>query len=138
MVDKAESLAYRTHAQLFALLGLFIILIISGCSLFGESGDKTHIKVTGQVLNAQDQTPIENASVIFGKGGFFEEGTIARQMTTDEQGKYSFEYTEDGYCAPSLFYIRANAEGFYQKTYNDGIQCSEELQTIDLQLEPFP
>ena len=133
-----ESLSYRSHTLSYAVLLMLISLLLSGCNLFGDGGDKTRIHVTGQVRNAQDQSPIENASVIFGKGGFFEEGTVAREMTTDQEGKYSFEYTEDGYCAPSLFYIRANAEGFYQKTYNDGIQCSEELQTIDLQLEPFP
>src|SRR6056297_3577765 len=111
MDTTADCISFRSHNRPCVLLVWLISLLLSGCSLFGDSGDKTRIHVTGHVLNAEDQTPIENASVIFGKGGFFEEGTIARQMTTDEQGKYSFEYTEDGYCAPSLFYIRVNAEG---------------------------
>lgn len=133
-----ERISCQTHTRPFAVMAVLVTLLLQGCSLFGDSGDKTRIHITGQVRNAQDQTAIENASVEFGKGGFFEEGTIARQTTTDQQGIYIIDYTEDGYCGSSLFYIRASAEGFYQRINNSDIQCTEKLQTIDLELEPFP
>ncbi len=96
---------------------------------------ETTIQVQGTVTAADDGSPIAGASVQVSK--FLSDQTT--QVQTNNQGDYSLSFLDTG-CSPErgLFFIWASADGFQLLFLGAGktsVRCTEELQTIDFQLE---
>ena len=116
---------------------------VLACGLVGP--DKTKFQVQGQITVADDGSPIPGASVQF-KHCVTESilscnwQAVAPRATTDAQGHYAVSYVHSGYCGHILFGLVVNAPGFAERsiwsTDDPHIVCTEEIQTIDVQLEP--
>ena len=109
---------------------LVTLFVCAACSVVEP---ETTIQVQGTVTAADDGSPIAGATVQVSK--FLSDQTT--QVQTNNQGDYSLSFTG---CSPeSLLFILASADGFrylFLGSYQDtGVRCTEELQTIDFQLE---
>ena len=124
------------------LVAILTLASLNACELFTGPKELT-IQVQGQVTAADDGSPIAGASVqfVYHKPTSILSSTFrtVRRSTTDAQGHFSLSYVKEGFCGDSLFHLEANAQGFAEEwiwfTEDPHITCTEELQTIDIQLE---
>ena len=115
-------------------LCLVALFVCAACSILEP---ETTIQVQGTVTAADDGSPIAGASVHVGK--FLSDQSTPVQ--TNNQGDYSLSFIDTA-CSESFFLISASADGFRllliaSSSHDDtiGVRCTEELQTIDFQLQ---
>ena len=119
-------------------LCLVTLFVCAACTTEPE----TTIQVQGTVTAADDGSPIAGASVRVGKTGLTS-GELLTQVQTNNQGDYSLSFIEMGYCPEKLLNISASAQGFQSVALwgllvepdATRLRCTDELQTIDFQLE---
>jgi hypothetical protein len=122
-----------------------LVVFLTGCGLTGPSD--TVISVEGTVTDVQDGSPIWGATVSAGIMRLTSDVTYV-ETVSDEAGRYSLSFIEEGYCPELLFWLTGAAEGYREgrvtkRLVEHGsapagathIRCTEELQTIDLRLE---
>ena len=104
---------------------------------------ETTIRVHGMVTAADDGSPIAGASVEVGVTWTVGDQRRAR-VQANNQGDYSLSFIEMGYpCPEGLYNISASAQGFQSVGWRGlqvgpdepRVRCTDELQTIDFQLE---
>lgn len=117
-----------------------------------ERDIEVQIRVEGTVTAADDGSVIEGARVQVLGPYFLPTGSLThvtfQQVTvpragasSDTAGHYSLSFVQSGFCNEHLFGIEAGAAGFHGVHFEGvggpgHIRCTDELQTIDLQLEP--
>lgn len=116
-----------------------VLMLALGVCLLGGCA-RTDIRIQGTVTSAKDVKPIAGATVEFLKEGW-SSSTVVAVTTTNDQGRYTLEYTEKEDCSEMLMNVRVRATGFRERYINDlfhqYIRCSEEIQNIDIQLTPM-
>ena len=122
------------------LLATLTLASLNACGLF--TGPELTIQLQGTVTAADDGSPITGASVqVTGTCLFSCDPPIFASTTTDDSGRYSFSFDWERTCNAVSFFLGVRAEGFHFRGFSSGsdshITCTEELQTIDVQLEPF-
>lgn len=112
------------------------ILILIGCK--GE--EPTSLQIEGVITDKDSGNAIEGISVRLVNNAYFGGSIIYVDTFSDENGYYRLEYTfrgdrgRGGYCIPSSVYVRVSKEGY---SGNSEIICTNELQTINFDLECF-
>ena len=122
-----------------------LVVFITGCGLTGPSD--TVISVEGSVTDVRDGSPISGAVVSAGIMRLTSDLTYV-ETVSDEAGRYSLSFIEEGYCPELLFWLTGSAEGYGEGRVTKRwveyglapagathIRCTEERQTIDLRLE---
>ena len=129
----------------FFLLGTLTLASLNACGLF--TGPELTIQLQGTVTAADDGSPIAGASVrVRGTCLFSCAPPTFGLTTTDESGRYSLSFDRKGRCNDSTFFLEVRAEGFrfqgffssVTDAHDPHVTCTEELQTIDAQLEREP
>ena len=125
----------------FVLLATLTLTSLNACELFtGPEGLTMHVQ--GTVTAADEGWPMAGALVEFRR---CETESIISctwrtvdSSTTDAKGHYSLSYFEEGYCGDTFLGLVATAQGFSRRfigiTQDPHLTCTEELQTIDIQL----
>ena len=122
------------------LLATLTLTSLNACELF--MGPELTIQVQGTVTAAADGSPIAGARVkVRGSCLFDCDPPLFAFTTTDDSGSYSLSFDRrEAMCSDATFVLEFRAEGFsFRGFYGVGgphITCTEELQTIDVQLEP--
>ena len=113
------------------LLATITLASLNACELFDVSEGLT-IRVQGTVTAADDGTPLAGVTLLVLGFGVrpAEEG-----YTTVASGDYSLSFLVPR-CGESQKRIMVSHPGFLNSTV--GMTCTEELQTIDVQLEREP
>ena len=120
---------------------LTLIVLVAACGLTGP--DDTTIRVEGAVTSAADGSPTAQATVTAGLRGFTERETLA-ESSTDDLGRYALSFVKTGHCVEGRFFMKASKSGFLPSYVIkspdsvDHIRCTEDVQTINFQLEPEP
>lgn len=129
-------------------------LVVASLAAFGchkDQGPSPNISLSiqGQVLSADPvPVPIAGATVaLWGFKGLLGNAQRLARTTTDPAGHYQLAYTFASECAPAdntTDWIEASAERYETATshatsgFSDPvIYCTNELQVIDLTLQPF-
>ena len=115
-----------------------LVPFVLACGLFGP-GQPT-ILVEGTVTRADDGSPIPGMSVVvWQSGATLGELTVA-SVTTDGSGRYSLSFETERGCSTYLLFTRDRTLRFYPQHFDNaaGIQCTDEVQTFDFQLERNP
>ena len=118
-----------------AFLCLVTLFVCAACE------SETTLQVQGTVT-AADGSPIAGASVQVSEMGWTSD-TVRTRVQTNNRGDYSLSFIEMGYCPEGLFTISASAQGFKSVAITGllvepdatHLRCTDELQTIDFQLE---
>ena len=121
----------------FVLLATLTLASLNACGLF--TGPELTIRVQGTVTAADDGSPIAGARVkVRGTCLFSCDPPTFGLTRTDESGSYSLSFDREGRCNDATFVLEFRAEGFRFRGFfhsDPHITCTEELQTIDVQLE---
>ena len=133
------------------LVSLFIIFILGACSSPEEpKSTEIRIHIEGIVIDANNHMPIADAKIQLKKWEWpLVEGNkpigcvVYDQRITNEEGFYSFIYTDSENC--SRFKITPEAEGyreeyplhFYATCPGPSISCTSEIQIFNFQLDPL-
>ena len=122
------------------LLATLTLTSLNACELF--TGPELTIRVRGTVTAAEDGSPIAGAEVkVRGPCLFSCDPPTFGLTYTDESGGYALSFDRRASrCTDSTFVLEVRAEGFrYQGFFSSvtdaHVTCTEELQTIDVQLE---
>ena len=104
--------------------------------------DNITIRVSGRVAAAATGSPISGARVSVRPDLFPPLPEIAGAFT-DDDGRYTLQFTVFGSCIEDLYEISASSAGFRTETYQKGtgdprLRCKAGLQTIDFSLERNP
>ncbi len=120
-------------------LCLVTLFVCAACTTEPE----TTIQVQGTVTARDDGSPIAGATVTVSETSLTSARLLARVETTN-QGGYSLSFIETGVCPErpqTLLIISASAQGFDTLALGfvdapdaPRVRCTEELQTIDIQL----
>jgi hypothetical protein len=118
---------------------IFVIFSLSVC---GE--EKTELRIEGVVTDANDESPINGATISLKQGELWEPARLLSSTQTNQQGSYYLSYTVKGFCGEALFILKAEADGYQPNSITsvnpslDGsyVRCTESIQTINFQLEP--
>ena len=121
-------------------LCLVALFVCAACSILEP---ETTIQVQGTVTAADDGSPIAGASVQVSEVPFGGPVTKHTQVQTNNQGDYSLSFIKTGACDEGKFFIAASAQGFQLGEFGGllvgpddlRVRCTDELQTIDFQLE---
>lgn len=125
---------------------LALALCLAACSALGEDRPgKIQLKVQGVVTSSSGNTPIADALVILGAGGYFTLPGSLDSVATSPEGRYRIERSITdpadtfGGCQ---YWLSAAADGFMgtPRGSADGairVGCTERLQTINIKLKPF-
>ena len=141
----------RKDAKRILLAGAFMMGLTSlACESATEPVHLGIMRIHGTVTSSLDNAPIVDMGVVlasqfasFGGGGY-----STTWGTTDAQGKYMIikETTVIGgpetfLCTPDTFEIGFAIPDGYRlvpgRDYGFAVQCIEEVQVFDFQLEPF-
>jgi len=121
-----------------------LVAVLAGCGLTEPATTgEVHVQVQGTVTAAVDGAPITRAKVAASKMSW-ESGSLLDATYSDTQGHYSLSFVVTGPCLETLFTIMASCEEYqalrYVNLFADAetpyIRCTDEIQTIDFQLEP--
>ena len=121
---------------------LVAVLAFNDCPSFtGPEEEERRIQVQGTVIAADDGSLIAGASVQVSEGPFGY--LISDVFLTNNQGDYSLSFIKTGACDEGKFFIAASAQGFQLGEFGGllvgpddlRVRCTDELQTIDFQLE---
>jgi hypothetical protein len=93
------------------------------------------IKVKGVVTDALNGIPVDSALVILNPVPDYYPYTPLISVLTDNQGLYQLKYFVAGECHPNSFEISAKKRG-YRSSGHRYLDCINELQIIDFQIEP--
>ena len=128
------------------LVVLFILLLLGACDIFKE--EKLTLQIQGTVMNASDDSPINNAEVELYDNEWSGEssgGTLVKDIT-NQQGHYSITWTEGNKaCDDYVFRLFSTKSGYrwyeYTETYyklgicSTYVHCKDDIQTINFRLE---
>lgn len=127
----------HASAVLVAALGM-----LSACgSEPGGPANSGRLVVTGTVRSSHTGTPIAGAFLTIYDGNAYSTffGTVYDRDTSDAQGRYRLSTTYTGASSCAYLTISVDASGYYGYFFYPAvIQCGEEPQTIDIQLDPEP
>ncbi len=127
------------------LLAILTLTSLNACELF--TGPDVTIQVQGTVTAADDGSPIAAAVKVTGGCMFSCTPHMYARTTTDDSGRYSLSFDRrEAYCDEASFFLKVSAVGFRSRTFSGVflsvtdpyMTCTEELQTIDIQLEREP
>ena len=110
------------------LLATLTLTSVNACGL-ADVGDGLTLRVQGTVTAADDGTPLAGVTLLVLGFGFH---PAVEGYTTVASGDYSLSFTVLR-CGESEKRIIVSHPGFLDSTV--GMTCTEELQTIDVQLE---
>ena len=121
----------------FVLLATLTLTSLNACASPTESEEPTiRIQVLGTVTAADDGSPIAGAVLEVYSTAGLQLDLLARD-TTDASGDYSLSFVVAMNCP--LFRMDASHPGFREQYISilgrQNIHCTEELQTIDIQLQ---
>lgn len=141
IVNKLE----LTWNNIFKIVVLIYVIIffIGGCYKEHPTspppiGDLYTLQIKGTVTDIYTSRPLLGASVEFCSSW----GGVIKGALTNEEGHYFIKYESYGECKTlKTFWIVASKQGYMsQWIYGEtegGFYCTEEIQTVDIQLEPF-
>jgi hypothetical protein len=119
---------------------ILVAFVLSACELTGlTTPGEVHVHVQGTVTAAVGAAPIMRAQIEAMKMSWSSDSLLAESYS-NAQGHYSLSFVEMGSCPESLFKLTATAEGYQSSEYLKMtgtlfIRCTDEVQTIDFQLE---
>ena len=111
------------------------------CESATDPVELSAIRIRGTVTSTVDDEPIEGVGVVLAWefAGFGASGTGTEWGETDAEGKYAIT-KENVVCTPETFEIGVSIPDGYRWP-TDGeplvVQCVEDVQVLDLQLEPL-
>ena len=120
------------HRVSLCLLALFVL----ACGGTTEPEPLT-IRVEGTVTAADDGSPVVGAEVVVFQFGLFESRIFAEGLT-DTSGRYSLSFVNTG-CTGDFATLAITHPDFFfeilaRVLIGEVVSCTEELQTIDVQL----
>ena len=119
-----------------------LCLVVPFVLACGTGPSEPTIRLEGTVTAADDGSPIAGAPVHVFSG--LSDPTIHARVTTDSSGFYSLSFATEGGCHEDEFNITVAGPGFrpfsplFLWSGNSGIRCTDEVQTLDFQLERIP
>jgi hypothetical protein len=122
---------------------ILVAFMLSGCELTGlTTPSEVNIHLQGTVTAAVGGAPIMRAKVEALKMKLLSD-SLAAASYSNTQGHFSISFIQMGSCAESLLKLTATAEGYQtseytKKTGTRFIRCTDEVQTINFQLEREP
>ena len=128
------------------ILASFFILFILGACNSPEKPTEILIHIEGLVIDVNNHLPIAGAKIQLKKWDVFSEPigcNVYDQRITDEEGFYSFIYTDSEGC--TRFKITPEAEGYWDEYHSypygtcpgPSIRCTSEIQIFNFQLDPL-
>ena len=119
---------------------ILVAFVLSGCELTGPGEVNIHLQ--GTVTATLDGAPITRVKVEALKMSWSSDSLLVRSYS-DTQGHYALSFVEVGSCPESLLKLMATGEGYQTSQYMKMIgapfiRCTDEVQTIDFQLEREP
>jgi hypothetical protein len=131
--------------RLWVYVVLALALCLSACSALDEDRPgKIQLNVQG-VVTSSDNTPVADALVVLGAGGYFTFSGSLDSVTTNREGRYRIERSitdpADTFGGCQLW-LSVSADGFMgtPRGSADGairVSCREGTQTININLKPF-
>lgn len=116
-----------------------LCLVVPFVLACGTGPSEPTIRLEGTVTALDDGSPVAGARLIVFANEFG--GPYWESHITDASGRYALSFSTNGIgCQEDEFYITVNAIrfGFGLLTLwdgNSGIRCTDELQTLDFQLQ---
>ena len=112
---------------------LTLLAVVAGC----VTEPQMSIRVEGTVTEIPDGSLIAAATVsVHQAGGLLHSGEEVVRVSTDGLGHYSLSFAT-GYCNEFRYGVKASRI-LFRSFGSKRISCTEEIQTIDLQLERCP
>ena len=122
------------------LLATLTLASLQACGKVGIMEPDVTIQVQGTVTAADDGSPIAGVPVLVFTG-LTSPSPVHALGTTDASGFYSLSFETEGGCHEDEFNITVAGleflvfSGIFLWSGNSGIRCTDEVQTLDFQLE---
>ena len=110
-----------------SLLVVIVAIATACCSSPLVSSVEWHLQVQGTVTDSSTGAPLEGVEVIFATASAW----VGIAVYTDVQGHYLVTTTFRSNEAPNLYFFK---NSYSAVTLSNRVACSNDLQTIDVQL----